>query len=143
MNFDHANKNVNFKISSWNVDGLRAWLKKDGLKYIIAEEPDVLCLQETKCQEGDLPPEVVELPNYKKYWCNSKKKGYAGVALFSKTPPLSVEMGIEDEEHDEEGRCITAEYDKFYVVSVYVTNAGTNHQNAIRITDLNFTLNGF
>lgn len=65
-----------------------------------------------------------DLEGYNKYWCGSKKEGYAGVALFSKIKPLEVKYGIGDEEHDVEGRCITAEFEKFYVVAVYVPNAG-------------------
>ncbi|KAF2903736.1 hypothetical protein ILUMI_02444 [Ignelater luminosus] len=114
----------NFIIASWNVDGLRAWLKKDGLKYLEYEKPDVFCIQESKCAEDKLPDEIKNLEGYEQYWQNSEKEGYAGVGLFSRTKPIGVEYGIGVDEHDEEGRCITAEYEKFYVVSVYVPNAG-------------------
>lgn len=117
-------KDFNLKIASWNVDGVRAWLKKEGLQYILQEDPDILCLQETKCADGKLPDEIKNVDKYKSYWCASEKDGYAGVALFSKIEPLSVKYGIGSKEHDDEGRCITAEYEKFYLVNVYVPNAG-------------------
>lgn len=114
----------NFVIANWNVDGLRAWIKKGGLTYFEYEKPDVICLQETKCNKAKLPPEILKVEGYKKYWHDSVKDGYAGVALLSQKEPISVEYGIGDEAHDDEGRCVTAEYDKFYVISVYVPNAG-------------------
>lgn len=114
----------NLKISSWNVDGVRAWLKKNGQEYAAYEKPDILCLQETKCTQEKIPDELNKFQDYYSYWCCSSKEGYAGVALFSKLDPLSVKYGIDNEEFDEEGRCITAEYEKFYLVNVYVPNAG-------------------
>ncbi|KAB0800981.1 hypothetical protein PPYR_05335 [Photinus pyralis] len=114
----------NVRISNWNVDGLRAWVQKDGLSFLEYEKPDILCLQETKCSEDKLPDDIKELQDYKMFWHNSNKEGYAGVALFSLVEPLSIKYGIGNDEHDTEGRCITAEYEKYYVVSVYVPNAG-------------------
>ncbi|XP_018323973.1 DNA-(apurinic or apyrimidinic site) lyase isoform X2 [Agrilus planipennis] len=116
----------NIKIASWNVDGLRAWCKKDGIKYVEHEKPDILCLQETKCSSEQLPEDISNLDEYNyKYWQSSNEKGgYAGVGVLSKTEPLSVSYGINNESHDEEGRCITTEYEKFYLVCVYVPNAG-------------------
>uniref|UniRef100_A0A8C8RXT6 DNA repair nuclease/redox regulator APEX1 n=1 Tax=Pelusios castaneus TaxID=367368 RepID=A0A8C8RXT6_9SAUR len=114
------------KITSWNVDGLRAWVKKKGLEWVREEDPDVLCLQETKCAEKLLPPEVQDMPEYPhKYWaCAGAKEGYSGVALLCKTEPLSVAYGIGEEEHDQEGRVITAEFPSHFVVTAYVPNAG-------------------
>lgn len=117
-------KEWNFKISNWNVDGIRAWINKGGLDYIQHEKPDVFCLQETKCAEDKLPAEAKEVDGYKAYWICSEKDGYAGVGLYSKIEPISVQYGLDDEDHDNEGRMITAEFDKFYVVSVYVPNSG-------------------
>lgn len=114
----------NFKITSWNVDGLRAWVNKDCLKILQYDKPDILCLQETKCANDKIPKEVQEIEGYKMYWNPSKSSGYAGVALFSKEEPITLQLGIGVEEYDEEGRCITAEFEKFYVICVYVPNAG-------------------
>lgn len=114
----------NFKISNWNVDGIRAWIKKGGLDYIEHEKPDILCLQETKCSLEKLPSEATDVDGYKVFWACSEKDGYAGVALYTKNEPLSVQYGLGVEEHDNEGRIITAEYETFYVLSVYVPNSG-------------------
>lgn len=115
-------KEFNLKISSWNVAGLRSWLNKDGLKYLEHEKPDILCLQEIKCEKEKLPDEA-RIPGYHPYWlCN--KGGYAGVAIYSKIMPINVEYGIGDKEQDENGRIITAEYEKFFLVCVYVPNSG-------------------
>lgn len=80
----------NFKISSWNVDGLRSWLKKGGVEFLEKEEPDILCLQETKCSEGKIPEELKQIEGYHSYWCGSKKEGYAGVAVLAKKEPIEV-----------------------------------------------------
>ncbi|XP_052852112.1 recombination repair protein 1 isoform X2 [Drosophila gunungcola] len=118
-----ADKEFNLKISSWNVAGLRAWLKKDGLQIIDLEEPDIFCLQETKCANEQLPEEVTRLPGYHPYWL-CMPGGYAGVAIYSKIMPINVEYGIGNEEFDDVGRMITAEYEKFYLINVYVPNSG-------------------
>ncbi|XP_006633271.1 DNA repair nuclease APEX1 [Lepisosteus oculatus] len=114
------------KISSWNVDGLRAWVKKKGLEWVREEDPDMLCLQETKCAEKSLPAEITDMPEYPhKYWSGSEDKGgYSGVAMLCKTKPLNVTYGIGKEEHDKEGRVITAEFPSFFLVTAYVPNAG-------------------
>ncbi|XP_071552934.1 DNA repair nuclease APEX1-like [Panulirus ornatus] len=117
-------KKWSLKMLSWNVDGLRAWLKKDGLSVFESEDPDIVCLQETKCSESKLPKEAKDVKGYKSYFMSAKTDGYSGVALYSKTEPLSVTYGFDDTKHDEEGRCITAEYEKFYLVTTYVPNAG-------------------
>jgi len=122
-----------FKITTWNVDGLRAWIKKGGLDFFQHEKPDVVCLQETKCSKDKLPDEVTKgMKDYPhKYWFpSSGKEGYSGVGLFSRSEPLKVLYGFEgldDEavkEHDAEGRLVTAEFEGFYVCGVYVPNAG-------------------
>ncbi|XP_065226891.1 exodeoxyribonuclease [Planococcus citri] len=121
-------KSSNFKIASWNVAGLRAWIKKNGLDYIKKEQADIVCLQETKCSESKLPPEA-KVKGYHTYWCSGIKEGYAGVALYSKEKPLNVKYGLGKQEYDSEGRLITAEYEKFYVVAIYVPNAGQGLKN--------------
>ncbi|KRF77955.1 recombination repair protein 1 [Drosophila virilis] len=118
-----TDKPFNLKISSWNVAGLRAWLKKDGLKFVDFEEPDIFCLQETKCVNDQLPDEMTRLPGYHPYWL-CKPGGYAGVAIYSKIMPINVEYGIGNQEFDDVGRMITAEYEKFYLINVYVPNSG-------------------
>lgn len=114
------------KITSWNVDGLRAWVKKKGLEWVREEAPDVLCLQETKCAEKSLPAEITSMPEFPhKFWSGSvEKEGYSGVAMLCRTQPLNVTYGIGKEEHDKEGRVITAEFPSFFLVTAYVPNAG-------------------
>lgn len=105
---------------SWNVNGIRACVQKDFLNSFYNLDADVFCLQETKLQEGqiDLP-----LKGYNQYWNYAVKKGYSGTAVFSKQEPISVSYGIGSELHDNEGRAITLEFEKFYVVTVYTPNA--------------------
>lgn len=129
INFSCTKKNgegqkFNLKISCWNIGGLKGWIKKDCLKYLEYEDPDILCLQETKCSEAKLPEEIKALKYYKQYWCSSDREGYAGVGLLTKTEPLKVNYGINVSELDEDGRCITAEYKDYYIICVYVPNAG-------------------
>ncbi|XP_031843895.1 recombination repair protein 1 isoform X2 [Nomia melanderi] len=113
----------NLKISSWNVSGIRAVVKKSGMKYIEKEDADIVALQETKCDKDKVPDEV-KLSGYHHYFVDSKKPGYCGVALYSKEKPIDVKYGINDSDFDHEGRLITAEYPKFFLINVYVPNAG-------------------
>lgn len=109
------------KLISWNVNGLRAVMRKmDFLSYLKDEDADIVCLQETKIQDGqvDLEPE-----GYHVYWNYAEKKGYSGTAVFSKQKPLNVMYGIGIEEHDQEGRVITLEFENMYVMTVYTPNA--------------------
>lgn len=108
------------KLISWNVNGLRACMDKGFMDFFKEADADVFCLQETKLQEGQI---MLELPGYHQYWNYAEKKGYSGTALFSKQEPLSVAYGIGAEQHDHEGRVITAEFAEFYVVTVYTPNA--------------------
>jgi exodeoxyribonuclease-3 len=109
------------KLISWNVNGLRSVLKKNFLEYIAEEQPDILCLQETKCT----PEQVEQLwpAHYSTFWNSAQKKGYSGTAIFTKERPLNVVPHIGITEHDNEGRVLTAEYADFYVVNVYVPNS--------------------
>ncbi|XP_077450024.1 DNA repair nuclease APEX1 [Stigmatopora argus] len=118
-------RDANMKITSWNVDGLRAWVKKNGLDWVREENPDILCLQETKCAEKNLPADITSMPEYPhKFWSGSEEKeGYSGVAMLCKTEPIKVTYGIGKEQHDKEGRIITAEFPTFYLVTAYVPNA--------------------
>lgn len=109
------------KLISWNVNGLRAVLKKNFLEFLAAEAPDVLCLQETKCHPDDVePPWPAELATQ---WNWAEKKGYSGTAILSKTAPIKVTRGIGHLEHDNEGRVLTAEFPAFHLVNVYVPNS--------------------
>jgi len=108
------------KFVSWNVNGIRACLKKGFLDYFNQMDADFFCIQETKCQEGQ-----VELPldGYYQFWNDAEKKGYSGTAIFTKHPPLSVKYGVGEKECESEGRIITLEYDLFYLVNVYTPNS--------------------
>ncbi|KAI5636630.1 endonuclease/Exonuclease/phosphatase family domain-containing protein [Phthorimaea operculella] len=117
-------KEWNFKISCWNVDGIRAWMNKGGLDYIKYEKPDILCLQETKCAKEKLPEELANIPGYHAYWVESDKDGYAGVGLYTTRLAMNVQYGLGDKDLDDEGRIITAEYEQFYLICTYVPNAG-------------------
>lgn len=108
------------KLISWNVNGIRANLGKNFLNDFKEMDADVFCIQESKCQEGQVD---LELEGYYQYWNYAEKKGYSGTAIFSKTEPLNVSYGMGMEEHDKEGRIITAEYDDFYLVNVYTPNS--------------------
>ena len=109
------------KLVSWNVNGLRAAVKKGFLEFVQQESPDVLCLQETKMKEGQL---TLDLPGYHQYFYSAERPGYSGTALFSKVEPLCVTRGIGVAEHDTEGRVLTAEYEDYFLVCVYTPNSG-------------------
>lgn len=105
---------------SWNVNGLRAVLKKGFEDIFWSLDADFFCLQETKLQAGQVE---LDLPGYESYWCYAERKGYSGTAIFTKHTPLSVSYNLGLPEHDTEGRVITLEYDNFYLVCVYTPNA--------------------
>ena len=105
---------------SWNVNGLRACLKKGFEDTFWGLDADFFCLQETKLQPGQLE---LELPGYEQFWCSAEKKGYSGTAVFARRTPISVQYNLGIEEHDHEGRVITLEYEEFYLVCVYTPNA--------------------
>ena len=108
------------KLISWNVNGLRACVGKGFLDFLNAEAPDAMCLQETKMQRDQAK---FDLGDYKEFWNSAERKGYSGTAIFSKTEPISVTYDIGDPAHVGEGRCITAEYPGFYLVTVYTPNS--------------------
>ncbi|AIS60185.1 exodeoxyribonuclease III [Listeria ivanovii] len=108
------------KLISWNVNGLRAVVKKGFLEYFDSVDADIFCLQETKLQAGQID---LDLPGYKDYWNYAVKKGYSGTAIFTKKEPLSVQYGLGIEEHDTEGRVITLEFENFFMVTVYTPNS--------------------
>lgn len=110
------------KLISWNVNGIRACIKKGFEDFFKEVNADIFCIQESKCQEGQVK---LELPGYHQYWNYARRKGYSGTAVFTKQEPLAVSYGIGIEEHDKEGRVITCEYASFYLVTVYTPNAQT------------------
>ena len=105
---------------SWNVNGLRAVVKKGFEDIYWSLDADFVCLQETKLQEGQIN---LDLPGYESYWCYAEKKGYSGTAIFTRRTPLSVSYNLGIPEHDSEGRVITLEYEDFYLVCVYTPNS--------------------
>ena len=119
------------KLISWNVNGIRACLKKGFEEYFKNEDADIFCLQEIKMQiiEGEETKEIreiLELPIFKDYYCywnSAEKKGYSGTAVFTKKEPINISYGIDRPEHDKEGRVITLEFDKFYMVNIYTPNS--------------------
>lgn len=108
------------KLISWNVNGIRACVKKGFLDFFKEIDADIFCIQESKLQEGQIE---LDLEGYHQYWNYAVKKGYSGTAIFTKQEPLSVAYGINIEEHDQEGRVITVEYEEFYVLTVYTPNS--------------------
>ena len=115
------------RIGSWNLNGLRAWVKKPGvLDFALRDDLDVLCFNETKLQEKDVAGIRKQFTKYDyQYWsCSTAKLGYSGTAVLCKSQPVSVTYGIGARKHDQEGRCIAVEFDTFYVVATYIPNAG-------------------
>lgn len=125
---------MSLKIYSWNVNGIRAVLKKDAFKpFIDQHSPDILCLQETKAQQGQAE---IDLPDYEEYWNSAERKGYSGTAIFTKVKPIDVLVGLPEEivkkfkvsddgygDPSKEGRIIAAEFEQFFLVTVYTPNA--------------------
>ena len=112
------------KLVSWNVNGLRAVIGKGFSEFFKEIDADVFCLQETKMQEEQIDNNIKNIfSDYNGYWNSAEKKGYSGTAVFSKLKPLNVSYGIGIEEHDKEGRVITLEYEKFYLVNCYTPNS--------------------
>lgn len=108
------------KLISWNVNGLRASVKKGFMDYFLTIDADIFCVQEIKLQEGQID---LNLHGYHQYWNYAEKKGYSGTAIYTKVQPLNYHYGINIENHDTEGRVITLEYEEFYLVNVYTPNS--------------------
>lgn len=108
---------------SWNVNGIRAVLKKDFLESIKLLNPDIFCLQETKAHPEQVEHDIKNLGYNYEYWNSAEKKGYSGTAIFSKIEPINITYGLGIKELDTEGRVITAEFDKFFLVTVYTPNS--------------------
>lgn len=110
------------KLISWNVNGIRACIQKSFIDIFNELDADIFCIQESKLSEGQLE---LDIPGYYQYWNYAKKKGYSGTAVFAKKEPVNVTYGVGIEEHDNEGRVITLEYEEFYLVTVYTPNSQT------------------
>ena len=108
------------RLISWNVNGIRACVNKGFKDFFKTIDADIFCIQETKCQEGQIE---LEFPGYTSYWNSAEKKGYSGTAIFTKKEPISVSYGIGKEEHDKEGRVITLEFEEYYMVNIYTPNS--------------------
>lgn len=108
------------KLISWNVNGIRACVNKGFEEFFRKIDADIFCIQETKCQPGQID---LEFEGYTSYWNSAEKKGYSGTAIFTKQKPMQVQYGIGIEEHDKEGRVITLEYENFYMVNIYTPNS--------------------
>ena len=108
------------KLISWNVNGIRACVNKGFTEFFDKIDADIFCIQETKCQPGQIE---LNFEGYKAYWNSAERKGYSGTAIFTKKEPMNVTYGIGIEEHDKEGRVITLEFEKFYMVNIYTPNA--------------------
>ena len=112
------------KLISWNVNGLRAVINKGFKEFFDKIDADIFCIQETKMQENQIDDNIKKIvKEYNSYWNSAEKKGYSGTAIFSKEKPVNVTYGIGKEEHDKEGRVITLEFEKFYMVNIYTPNS--------------------
>jgi len=116
------------RILSWNVNGLRAAHKKGFLDWLLNEKPDVLCIQELRAMEEQLPLDVKEIEGYYSYFCSAERKGYSGVALYTNIEPQSVTRGFGVERFDREGRTLMADYGDFVLLSVYFPNGGSSEE---------------
>ena len=110
------------KIYSWNVNGIRAIKNKGFIEWVISEQPDVLCIQETKIQENQISDELKNIEGYYSYFSCAEKKGYSGVAIYTKQKPISVKYGIGIEKFDSEGRILIAEFEDFILFNIYFPN---------------------
>ena len=110
------------KILSWNVNGLRAVHKKGFLDWLAKDKPDILCIQETKCLEDQVPEEVKDAAGYRTCFASGEKKGYGGVGLFTKEKPMSVKYSLGIDGFYDEGRAIVADYGRFILFNVYFPN---------------------
>jgi exodeoxyribonuclease-3 len=116
------------RILSWNVNGLRAIHKKGFLEWLLKDSPDILCIQETKAHPEQLPKDLNNLPGYHTYYCSAEKKGYSGVAVYSKEKPLHVSPGFGKKEFDREGRTLAVDYGNFLLFNVYFPNGKASEE---------------
>lgn len=114
-------------LMSWNVNGLRAVQRKGFLEWLAQAQPDILGLQETKCRPDQLDDALLHPPGYTTYWASAERKGYSGVALYTRIPPLDVTIGLGIPEFDAEGRTIIADYGDFVFLTAYFPNGASDH----------------
>ena len=118
---------TNLTLLSWNVNGVRAVYRKGFLTWLKDTAPDILCLQETKAGESQLPVELAQPVGYRAYWHSAERKGYSGTALITREEPLSIQFGLGLAEFDQEGRTIIAEYPAFTLINCYSPNGSRDH----------------
>lgn len=116
---------------SWNVNGLRAIHKKGFLKWLMAQKADIVCAQETKASEDQLPPDLIDIPGYHSYFSSAVRKGYSGVALWTREKPKRMDSGMGITRFDVEGRIIRADYPSFTLLGVYFPNGGASHERLV------------
>ncbi len=116
------------RLISWNVNGIRAVQKKGFLAWVEREGPDILCLQETKAEKSQLDDELVNIPGYFSFWCSAEKKGYSGVAVYSRKAPEVAAYGLGKKEFDSEGRVICLDYGDFVLFNIYYPNGGSGNK---------------
>lgn len=114
------------KIITWNVNGIRAWHKKGMWNFVEREQPDIFCLQETKAHKEQVPAEVATPDDRHAFWCSAERKGYSGVAVYSREKPGKDSYGIGIKKFDSEGRVIALDYDKFLLLNIYFPNGGAS-----------------
>jgi exodeoxyribonuclease-3 len=116
------------KLLSWNVNGIRAMEKKGFFEWLQKESPDILCLQETKAHPEQLTEKFIKPEGYHSYWSSAEKKGYSGVAIYTKTQPKTVTEGLGIQEFDSEGRTLIADYGAFILFNIYYPNGGQGNK---------------
>src|SRR5580698_9542906 len=116
------------RILSWNVNGIRAMEKKGFFEWLQKESPDILCLQETKAHPEQLSEQIKKPEGFHTYWSAAEKKGYSGVAIYTKVKPEIVTEGIDSKEHDNEGRTLVADYGDFILFNIYYPNGSTGNK---------------
>jgi len=116
------------RMISWNVNGIRAISKKGFLEWFAQEQPDILCLQETKAHPEQLGPELLHPEGYESYWSSAEKKGYSGVVVYTKDKPQNVQEGLGVKELDAEGRVLLVDYGKFALFNIYFPNGGSGNK---------------
>lgn len=116
------------RLLSWNVNGIRAISNKGFLQWVLKESPDILCLQETKCHPSQLKDDLLKPSGYKTFWSSAEKKGYSGVAIYSKKEPKSFQEGLGIKKFDSEGRTLVVDYGDFILFNIYFPNGGAGNK---------------